>query len=58
MRGYGDNVRSYEAVVALFNNTFPNRRPIVKSTVQKTVTRFEQTGSVKDKPRAGRSCKQ
>jgi len=23
MRGYGDNVRSYEAVAALFNNTFP-----------------------------------
>jgi hypothetical protein len=55
MRGYGDNVRSYEAVAALFNNTFPNRLPITKSTVQRTVARFEQTGSVKDRPRAGRS---
>ncbi|EFN73459.1 hypothetical protein EAG_14193, partial [Camponotus floridanus] len=38
----------------LFNNTFSNRLLITKSTVQRTVTRFEQTGSVKDRPRAGR----
>jgi len=28
--------------------------PITKSTVQRTVTRFEQIGSVKDSPRTGR----
>jgi len=31
MRVYGDNIRSYEAVAALFNNTFLNRLPITKS---------------------------
>jgi len=33
MRGYGDNVRSYEAVAGLFNNTLPNRVSITKSIV-------------------------
>jgi len=31
MRGYRDNIRSYEAVAVLFNNTFSNRLPITKS---------------------------
>jgi len=34
MRGWGDNERSYSAVVRLFNDTYPNRR-INKSTVLK-----------------------
>lgn len=55
MRGYGDRVRSYEEVVHLFNDRFPDRPPISKSTVFKTVKRFEDTGSVKDRPRSGRS---
>lgn len=54
MRGYGDRVRSFQVVADLFNETFPNRNPISKSTVQKTVRRFEETGSVKDLPRTGR----
>jgi len=55
MRGYGDNVRSYEAVAILFNNTFPNRSSITKSIVQWTVkSRFEQTDSVKDRPQTRR----
>jgi len=54
MRGYGDRVRSYQEVTNLFNETFPNRNSISKSTVQKTVKRFEETGSVKDCPRTGR----
>jgi len=54
MRGYGDRVRSFQEVMDLFNETFPNRNPISRSTVQKTVRRFEETGSVKDRPRSGR----
>lgn len=54
MRGYGDRVRSYEQVAALFKNTYPDRELISKSTVQKTVRRFDETGSVKDRQRTGR----
>lgn len=54
MRGYGDRVRSYQEVATLFNETFPDRNPVAKSTVQKTVKRFEEMGSVKDCPRSGR----
>jgi len=32
-------------VTGLFNNTFPNRLPITKSTVQRTVIWLKQTGS-------------
>lgn len=52
MRGYGDRVRSFEQVVILFNDTYPDCEPI--STVQKTVRRFKETGSVKDRPRRSR----
>jgi len=34
-----------EAAAALFNNTFPNRLSITKSTIQRIVIRFEQTDS-------------
>lgn len=54
IRGYGDRTRSYEETAILFNSTNSNRNPISKSTVLRTVTRFNQTGSVKDKPRSGR----
>ncbi|KAJ8915553.1 hypothetical protein NQ315_012437 [Exocentrus adspersus] len=54
IRGYGDRIRSYEEAANLFNDTFPNRPPIAKSTVQKTVRRFEQFGFIKDNPRTGR----
>lgn len=54
MRGWGENVRSYDAVRNLFNDSFPERNPISKSTVVKTVTRFQETGSVKDCVRTGR----
>lgn len=53
MRGWGDNERSYAAVVRLFNETYPNRR-INKSTVLKTIERFRETGSVKNRPKSGR----
>jgi transposase len=54
MRGYGDRIRSYEQVKHLFNETFPDRNPISKSAVKKTIKRFEETGSVKNRPKSGR----
>jgi len=40
MHGWGDNERSYFAVVRLFNDTYPNRR-INKFTVLKTIERID-----------------
>lgn len=54
MRGYGDRVRSYEQVAHLFNDTYPEHEPVSKSTVFRTVDRFERTGSIKDESRSGR----
>jgi transposase len=54
MRGYGDRTRTYDEVTHLFNDTYPNRPPIQKSTVLRTVQRFTESGSVKDRPRPGR----
>lgn len=54
MRGYGDKERSYQQVADLFNDTYGGRQPIHKSTVCRTVNRFERTGSVKDEARSGR----
>lgn len=55
MRGYGDKERSYQEVADLFNETYPDRGiPISKSTVQKTVIRFQRTGKVEDEARSGR----
>ena len=54
MRGYGDRIRSYAEVAALFNDVTGSSHPISKSTVRKTVQRFHETGGVKDRPRCGR----
>ncbi|KAG8330224.1 hypothetical protein J6590_068322 [Homalodisca vitripennis] len=54
MRGYGYLVRPYEETAHLFNDTFLDRPPISKSTVFKTVKRFEETRTVKDRERSGR----
>lgn len=54
MRGFGDRIRSCDEVRHLFNDTFPNRPPISKSTVGRTIQRFEQTGKIADLPRSGR----
>lgn len=54
MRGWGEYVRPYAEVTHLFNETFPDRNPISKSTAQYTVTRFLETGTVKDRARSGR----
>lgn len=49
-QGFENRVRSYREVADLFNATYPNRNPI--STVKKTVTRFFETRTVKDRPAA------
>lgn len=54
MRGFGDRTRPLEEVQHLFNDTFPERNPISKSTVFRTIQRFEETGSIQDRPRSGR----
>lgn len=55
MRGWGHLTRSYAEVKDLFNQTFGNEgKQISKSTVERTVKRFEETGDVKDRDRSGR----
>lgn len=54
IRGFGDRERSYDQVRQIFNQTFNQRPPISKSAVEKTVKRFSDTGSVKDRVRSGR----
>jgi transposase len=54
IRGFGDRQRSVIETKELFNTTFPNREPISKSTVVRTVQRFEVTGCCRDKLRSGR----
>ena len=51
MRGQGDRVRSYDHVRLLFNRTFLNEEglnPVSNSTIEKTVRRFMNHGSIKD----------
>ncbi|KMQ85171.1 transposable element tc3 transposase [Lasius niger] len=55
MRGWGNQVRSYKEVMRLFNDTFRNENNgISKSTVVRTVQRFQVTGSVKNRRKPGR----
>lgn len=53
MRGYGDRQRSFEEVRTLFNTVYPNRH-ISKSTVSRTIHKFEVFRQVNDLPRMGR----
>jgi len=54
MRGWGGVRRSFMQVKDLFNETFRNGLiPISKLTVKRTIKRFENTGSVKER-RTGR----
>lgn len=57
MRGWGDQERGYKQVQRLFNETFrvEENNPISKSTVIRTIRRFEETGGIKDRPKSGRS---
>lgn len=54
IRGDQGRERSYEETRQIFNQRFPQRPPISKSVVEKTVKRFLETGSVQDRPRSGR----
>lgn len=55
MRGWGDLQRSYNTVTQLFNEHFrDDNNAISKSTVVRTIQRFENSGSVKNLPRSGR----
>ncbi|EFN74119.1 hypothetical protein EAG_04168 [Camponotus floridanus] len=55
MRGWGDRLRSYNDVRQLFNETFRNEdTAISRSTVERTIRRFNETGSVKNRPVLGR----
>lgn len=55
IRGWGDHQQGYKTVHRLFNAEFRDQNnQIAKSTVVKTIRRFEETGSVKDRPRTGR----
>jgi len=48
MKGYGNMTRSNEDVQILFNDTFRvGTEQISKSTVQRTIARFNLSGSVK-----------
>ena len=54
-KGYGNMTRSNEDVQILFNDTFRiGTYQIFKSTIQKTIARFNLSGSVKDLPRSSR----
>ena len=49
MRGWGDQERDYKAVQRLFNEHFRGRNNrISKTTVMRTIQRFNDTDSVKD----------
>ncbi|KYQ53894.1 hypothetical protein ALC60_07187 [Trachymyrmex zeteki] len=55
MRRWGDRRKSYAHVTKLFNRTFRNEdNGISKSTVIRTVQRFEEMGFIKDRNRQGR----
>lgn len=54
MIGYGERTRSFAEVMNIFNESHPNREPISKSTVCKTLRRFQETGGVKDRQKSGR----
>jgi len=54
MRGRGDRQRSYNEL-RLFNDTFRNENSISKLTVERTIKRFKEIGSVKNRTILGRS---
>lgn len=54
MVGFGDRLRSHAEASDLFNQEHPDRPPISRSTVSRIVSKFTETGSVKDLPRQGR----
>jgi len=55
-RKWDDQQKGYKQVMRLFNETFRNKNnKISKTTVVRTIERFEGNGSVKNRPKSGRS---
>ncbi|KAJ8911601.1 hypothetical protein NQ315_015935 [Exocentrus adspersus] len=54
MIGFGERRRSLQEASDLFNNTFPERNPISKSTTCRILHNFEHMGNVKNLPKTGR----
>lgn len=54
MIGFGDRTRSHAEVCRLFNNLHPNHNPISRSTVTKTLTRYNLNGNVRNSFKSGR----
>jgi len=55
MRGWGDQQRSCKQIVRLFNETFLNENNrISKTTIVRTIQRFEESDSVRNCPKSGR----
>ncbi|KAJ8912063.1 hypothetical protein NQ315_016752 [Exocentrus adspersus] len=52
--GYSDVRRSQQETCNIFNNLYPNRNPITRSTVSKLLKKFNQTGAIKDLSKSGR----
>lgn len=55
MIGYGDRRQSCAEVMNIFNEAHPDRQPISKPTIARTLKRFLETGDIKDRPKSGRS---
>lgn len=56
MRGWGDRQRSHKSVLNLFNRTFRmGASPISRSTLRRTIRRFEETGRVQNRVIPGRA---
>lgn len=54
MSGWGDMQRSYSNVTNQFTATFRNDGTPISRTVSKTIRSFDDTGSVWNRPVAGR----
>jgi len=55
MRGWDDQQRRYKQVMRLFNETFRNgNNRISKTTVVRTIQRFEESGSVRNRSKSDR----
>lgn len=46
---YDESIRSYDQEKYVFNDIFPNRQSVSKSTFQKTIHKFDVTRNIKDR---------
>lgn len=52
--GFGDRRRTQQEVCVLFNNLYPERDPITRTVVSKTLRRFNMSGNVRNLSKPGR----